>query len=61
MERQPIPVEEQQPISHREEREIFNRQWVEDKQHRRQDNVQHFTGFLGPGRYIHRGVGQPKT
>lgn len=45
-------------ITHREEREIFNRQWAQEKYVRRMDNVQHFTGYLRPGKYIYQGVGQ---
>lgn len=48
MKENPISVQESIPLlTHREERELFNRQWTEEKRDRELHNQQLFTGWRG--------------
>ena len=45
-------------LTHKEEKVLFDRQWSQEKNVRRMENVQNFTGFLH-GSFILNGVGHP--
>lgn len=45
-------------LSHREEREIFNRQWALEKQERHQHNVALADNVIFHGTFFRHGVGQ---
>ena len=47
------------PLTHKEQKVLYDRQWVEEKRIRHMDNMQIFQGFHH-GTYFDRGVGQER-